>query len=251
MGSAYSVLGTSLIQLGRGEEGVTSDLEGAERCRGHDDAGIRLHVSTLYAGAAMNIAMDGDGARALPFAEEALVVARDMRSPTAIALAQSAIGRALLADDPAAATVALEESVRLGEAGSMDAIVVPALMFLTTARFRLGDFEAAADPLVRALRRARDSGLDLMVILLVEAAMELLVATERHDVAAVLVGALCEGSLGPLANLLVSGFETFQPAVDRIHAELPAAERATAEAHGAALDARAVVAYALGALERT
>ena len=71
------------------------------------------------------------------------------------------------------------------------------------------------------------------------------------DVAAVLVGALREGSLGPLANLLVSGFETFQPAVDRIHAELPPAERATAETHGAALDARAVVACALGVLEAT
>lgn len=250
MGSAYSVLGTSLIQLGRGEEGVTRDLEGAERCRGHDDPSITLHVSTLVAGAAMNIAMDGDGKRALPFAEEALTVARDMRSPTAIALAQAAIGRSLLLEDPAAAAVALEESVRLGEAGSMDAIVVPALMFLTMARLALGDFTAASDPLARALRRARDSGLDLMVILLAESTVELLVATGRHEPAAVLVGAIQQGTLGPLTQHVMATVETFAPAVDQIRAELRPGDRTAAEATGAALDARAVVAFALDALER-
>ncbi len=68
------------------------------------------------------------------YAEAALVVAREMRSPTAIALAQSAARAVLLYDDPEAAALALQEAIALGEAGSMDAILVPALMFLAMAR---------------------------------------------------------------------------------------------------------------------
>ena len=48
----------------------------------------------------------------------------------------------LLSDDPEAAERELEESAALGEAGSMDAILVPTLMFLATARLAIGRVDA-------------------------------------------------------------------------------------------------------------
>jgi predicted ATPase/class 3 adenylate cyclase len=249
MGSAYSALGTSLINLGRGEEGVARDLEGVERLRGHDDPGIKLHVSTLLSGAAMNLSMLGDAARARPYAEEALAVARAMHSPTAIALAQSALGRSLLENDPASAAAALEESVALGEAGSMDAIVVPTLWFLATARRALDDNVGAVPPLARAVELARDSGIDMMLVFLVESAMEMLVVGGRVEDAAVLLGALDADTVGPLATAITGGLESFAPAAEELRATSPPEVRAAAEARGAAMDSRAVLAFTLDALQ--
>ncbi len=91
MGSAYSALTTTMLQFERGDEGIVRILEGVERCSGNDDPRITLHVSTLLSGAAMNLAAPGGNLEAARgYAEQALVVAREMRSPTAIALAQAA-----------------------------------------------------------------------------------------------------------------------------------------------------------------
>jgi predicted ATPase/class 3 adenylate cyclase len=248
IGSAYSALGTALMQLGRAEEGSERSLAAAERCRGNPNPEVRLHVSTLLSQTAMNLAMQGDGTRALAYAEEALAVARDMRSPTAIALAQAAVGRALLDDDPAAAIPALEESVVLGEAGSMDAIAVPTLWFLAIARCAVGDFEGAADPLARALRRARDSGLELMLAFLVEFAVTVLAATERHEPAAVLLGALDHDVLGSMASAFVTGLESLDSSAERIRAHFDRADLHALEARGAEMDARRVVSFCIEAL---
>jgi hypothetical protein len=248
MGSAYSVLSTALIQLDRNDEAVARNLEGVERFKGHDEPEVRLHVSTLLASAALNLAMRGDGAAARPYADGALVVAREMRSPTALALALSALGRTLLDDDPAAAAQALEESVVLGEAGSMDAILVPALMFLATARLATGDAAAAAAPLAHALRRARDSGLDVIMIVLVATAVDPLVAIGSVPDAAVVLGALDAEAFGPLTPHVVGHVDTFEDTAALIRAALPPGELADATERGAAMDGRATVAFVLEAL---
>ena len=249
MGSAYSVLGISLMQTGRGEEGHARELEGVERFEGDNDPEVRLHTSTLLASAAINLAMSGDTRTARGYAEAALVVAREMRSPTAIALAQSALGRSILRDDPEAAALALQESIALGEAGSMDAILVPALMFLTMARLATDQAAAAIAPLEQALRRARDSGLDVIVIMLIASTFDLLTALGSFSDAAVLLGGVEVDAFGPLTSLVAGSPDNdFERSAVRVRASLAPNELDDARARGAAMDSRAVIAFALDAL---
>ncbi len=249
MGSGYSVLGISLMQVGRGPEGHARNLEGVARFEGSDDPEVRLHESTLLASVAMNLAMSGDPSSARGYADAALVVAREMQSPTAIALAQSALGRSLLDEQPEAAALALEESIALGEAGSMDAILVPTLMFLAMARLATDQAQAAIEPLEKALRRARDSGLDVIAIILIATSFDLLTATGSLVDAAVLLGAIEGDAFGPLTSLIVGHVDNdFERSAVSVRASLPPHELDAATARGAAMDSRAVIAFTLGAL---
>ncbi len=94
----------------------------------------------------------------------------------------------------------------------------------------------------------RDSGLELMLVFLVEFAMELLTATGRGEPAAVLLGALDAETLGTVASVMVIGLVTFDATAVQIRASVPATQCAAAEARGAAMDRRAIVAFALDAL---
>jgi hypothetical protein len=130
----------------------------------------------------------------------------------------------------------------------MDAILVPALMFLATARLATGDAAAAAAPLAHALRRARDSGLDVIMIVLVATAVDPLVAIGSVPDAAVVLGALDAEAFGPLTPHVVGHVDTFEDTAALIRAALPPGELADATERGAAMDGRATVAFVLEAL---
>ena len=239
MGSAYSALCTTLLQFGGAATRASpASLEGVERCSSETTTPrIMLHVSTLLSGAAMNLAAPGGrlalrpglrrtGARGCPR------YALPDRDP---ALAQAARGRA--APWPTTPRrpqwLALEESVELGEAGSMDAIVVPALWFLAMARLATDQAQAAMVPLEQALRRGRDSGLDVIAIMLIATTFDLLTTTGSFSDAAVLLGAIEAEAFGPLTGLVVGNPDNhYERSAVSVRASLPQHELDDATSRG-------------------
>ncbi len=131
----------------------------------------------------------------------------------------------------------------------MDAILVPTLIFLAMARLGAGEPATAGSPLARALRRARDSGLEIMVILAVATALEVLVAQGELRSAAVLLGAIDADALGPLTRVVLDHADTdFVHQGGRIRASLTPDELARATERGAVMDDQALVAFTLEAL---
>ena len=131
----------------------------------------------------------------------------------------------------------------------MDAILVPALMFLTMARLATDQAAAAIAPLEQALRRARDSGLDVIVIMLIASTFDLLTALGSFSDAAVLLGGVEVDAFGPLTSLVAGSPDNdFERSAVRVRASLAPNELDDARARGAAMDSRAVIAFALDAL---
>ena len=91
-------------------------------------------------------------------AERAVEMARRSRNPSALVLATYALGWSLSQDDPAAAEVALTDTIELCEAGAIDAVLAPAWCLRAVLWLDAGRYDDAVldiRPRVRAIGRNR------------------------------------------------------------------------------------------------
>ena len=192
----------------------------------------------------------GNPQRGLEEGDEALASARQLRSPTAIALAQSARGRALADLDPTAAEPALEEAVALADAGAMSAILTPSLASLAEARIRQGRVSDARAPARRTLTLSREGGFDVMAIVALELALRVLHADGDTRAAAVVLGGIEADAIGPATSVILGNMPWFPAHATDIRAAPADDEFEAARARGAAMDALAVITFALQALDQ-
>ena len=123
-------------------------------------------------------------------ATEALRLARELRNPTAEAIALGVFGWCVLRDDPRAAATALEESIALSRAGAGDAVFPTSLLLVAPLRARVDDVEGAFRALREALAAVRDVGDLPSVGMTTAVAVEVAFTAGEPGLAAVLSGML-------------------------------------------------------------
>ena len=126
-------------------------------------------------------------------AEIALRQARATANPTALATALMAHGWALIADDPAAALAALDESIALCRQGASPNWFGTALCLAAGVRVRTGDLAHAARDLREAIERSHQNGARLTFYNCVLWGIEILIRLDHLEQAAVFDGIASTG----------------------------------------------------------
>ncbi len=239
-------------------EAMRGDLPAAVRVIADADVALRAAgdaprgLSFLYSAAANfhNLMQDHDAARA--DAELALESARRSQNPTATASAQFAMAVAIMRDDPAAASRALDESVDLGRLGTSGGLLGFALSRRAVLRAEAGDVDGARRDARDAVKHSHERGDRPMLTSALECSVAVLQRLGRDEAAAVLAGALAAGVTTGVAGPLTGGVVAdlgVGDALDRIRGELGEQPFAAATARGAELTLDEVVVYVLSVLD--
>jgi predicted ATPase/class 3 adenylate cyclase len=222
---------------------MTAALEHAEAIRQHPPSeAILLGVRSLFR------SVGGNTDRARADAAASLTHARRIGNPLLLVVALSALGYAWIAEDPARAREAFEESVALTQSGASDVNYSLALRELARLRMRDGDPAAALDALRAAVTYDNAGGNRPALPATLLASCELLTALGHLEHALVLNGAVVEGELRPLAPG-TSAVGSQHAALVRAPEGLGDAAYQAALAKGSALSYEEVVAYALDAID--
>jgi predicted ATPase/class 3 adenylate cyclase len=153
---AYATLSMrSLLPLGEPERALAIALDAA-RLLDRDYPGS-VHAAAGHRAAAMIATYAGDQLTARAEAEVALRQARETANPTALAASLMAYGWTLIADDPAAALAALEQSLALSRQGASLNSFGTALRLAAGARFLTGDLPHAVRDLREAIERSHQA----------------------------------------------------------------------------------------------
>lgn len=182
--------------------GMLGDLDGARRAFAEGRAAVRGAADEDYCQAALLSAeamtLAGVGAidDARVEAEEALQLARKVRNPTVLVMANFALGCALTTD-PVASRAALEECIALSNAGAVESTLGGALARVAPLRLRDGDQVGAIDALLGGLARLREIGDLPSLVSLVDAAASILHGLGETE-AAVLASLLFERAGVPI-----------------------------------------------------
>ena len=124
-----------------------------------------------------------------PEAELALQQARETANPTLLAGALFGYGFARgIADDPAAALAAFDESIALGREGASPTLLAAALIYAAGVRVLIGDLPGAARDLREGVERSHQTGFRTTVYSGVWAGVEILIRLDHLEHAAVFDG---------------------------------------------------------------
>jgi predicted ATPase/class 3 adenylate cyclase len=240
--SPWSALWNVLILSGRAKEveGVDAFLEAA-RATGDD-----YTLATAVALVAFWWYILDNAERCLPFAEEAMLLARQIGNPTLITQAGAMLGGALAPTDPARARSILETAIENGNA-------VGAGLTVNTARgwlARLGGNALNpqwATETRRGLDLAYEAGDTRTVLTLLDVYAQALATTERAEAAAILYASVTE--LAPHMSNPISVAHR-RMTNERLTTRLGGEHFAELTAHGKALDYDQAVAVARAELDR-
>ena len=182
-------------------------------------------------------------------AEEAAALAQRSRNPSTMVLSLFALGWSLCQDEPDRAIKTLSETIRLCDAGAIDAVLAPARCLRATLRLQTGQLEHAIPDLRAGFECSVEIGDILTIGAAATATVPALVQAGVPETAAVILGALDQGVI---PNFETSGYGVFEvaglhPQVQSALSEKGRYERA--HARGAAMTYDDAVAFVRGALD--
>ena len=212
-----------------------------------DALGDMPYERSLMRSTAANLLQSlGDLEEARSEAEAALRIARTLESPTALALALFAVGWSFALDDPDAALQALEESIALTRAGSLDGAFGSALALAAGIRARKGDRRRALEGLREALVYSHEVGSRMNFNFAVAVGAAVVARSGRAELAAVFAG-VADG-----ADYTWSGEEQadFEHTQQEARTALGDAAYDAKRQRGATMAYEEVVAVVLGELDR-
>jgi predicted ATPase/DNA-binding SARP family transcriptional activator len=250
-GPAHSALAATELRSGRPEEAQRVMRRGLGELE-TVAAGDAFKLSEFHSLVSTFARLCGDIATARAEADEALRLAGRVGSPSALAMALWASGKASLRADPAAAVVALEDYIDLARGGAKIADMGAALADVAWLKARDGDhlgaLGAARDSVLHEIR----SGNRAMLAIALYRTRLALVELGYSEPAAVLTGVETEG---PFAEWDVFGnaepeTRDRELALHTLRAALGPEQYARAFARGAAMTYDEVVEYTVGELER-
>jgi hypothetical protein len=189
-GLAHIALGTSAVMLGDLTRALALQVDATRML--DRDFPASAHVAYAHANASM-IASLSDAAIARVEAVIALRQARAIANPSTLATALLAHGWARSVDGPAAALVALDESIALCRQGANPVIFGIALNLATSARVRTGDLAHAVRDLREGVERTHQTGSRALFFFSVWNGIEVLTALDRYEEAAVFDGIVSTG----------------------------------------------------------
>jgi predicted ATPase/class 3 adenylate cyclase len=184
-GPAYATLAISASLLGETARGLALALDSA-RLADRDYPGS-AYAAIARAAAAMSAAQSGDPI-ARPEAEAALRLARETENPSAVATALMAHGWALIADAPAAALAAFDESIALYRQGASPVGFGTTLCLAAGLRVRAGDLPHATRDLREAIERSHQNSARLTFYNCILWGIEILIRLDHLEQAAVFDG---------------------------------------------------------------
>jgi hypothetical protein len=248
-GPALPYVGRAVVAMssGRNAEAVAvidDALAHSEAIAGH----VYSRANLLAVRSFMRLmASDDDGAQR--DAEESLALSRQLGNPSQIVIALTALGNAILDDDPHRAREAFEESLRLVASGASDVNLSLALVQLARLRMRDGvpSGALAATRIAVTHHHRHGDRPGLVGTLLIEA--EILVGVGAYRPAVVLCGAAIAGVLSPLAGGMGVAVSQLEEPLTRAREALGDVACDAALAEGTALSYEGVVAYALDAID--
>jgi hypothetical protein len=237
---------------------MRGDLEAAARVIA--EAGVALRasgdeprgLSFLYSAGANFHNLMGDHAAARVDADLALEAARRSQNPTATASAQFARAVALMRDEPAAASRALDESVALGRLGTGGGLLGYVLSRRAVLRADAGDLDGARRDAREAVKHSHGRGDRPMLTSALECSVVVFQRLGRDEAAAVLAGALTAGVSSSVSRALAGGMIADLEVDDRLEqsrAALGEAQYAAARSRGAELTLDETVTYVLNVLD--
>ena len=214
-------------------------------------AGDLFGLASMYSTVSTVAHFAGDSDAARTAAEEAVRLARQIRSPHAVALALFSLGNALASSDPGRALASFEECIALVEAGAGGRIVYGgALDGVGQLRASAGDPIGALQALRAAVAYARDSGNFTSFAGSLDGALPVLVQLDYPESVAVLAGITTRGAFAALG--LVSDDEQHDrnQAMEAAQARLGREVYEHAVALGAAMTDDEALTYTLSELDR-
>jgi hypothetical protein len=218
-----------------------------------DAGGSPRGLSFLYSAAANFHNLLGDFDAAARDAELSLEAARRSQNPTATASAQFARAVALSRDDPAAAAVALDESIAIGRLGTSGGLLGFALARRSVLRAETGDLAGARRDAREAVKHGHERGDRPMLTAALDCTLAVLHAIGHDEAAAVLAGAqaagVASGVSRPLTGGLVGDLGLAADALDEVRETLGDDLYADATGRGAAMTLDDTVAYVLTVLD--
>jgi predicted ATPase/class 3 adenylate cyclase len=187
---AHTALAISTVMLGDAQGALAIALEAKQLvdhlAPGSPDAAYSQSVYAVFAAAA------GDPSARLE-AELARRLARAAANPTVLAQAEYAHGYALLADDPAAALVAFDDSIALARQGAQNSLLSAALVEAAGVRARVGDLAHAVRDLREGIERDHQAGTRNSVYVGAWWGIDILIGRDRINQAAVFDGIVSTG----------------------------------------------------------
>jgi len=240
-------------------EGMQGDWQGAVRVITEAQVALRnaggspRGLSFLYSAAANFHNLLGDFDAAARDAELSLEAARRSQNPTATASAQFARAVALSRDDPAAAAVALDESITIGRLGTSGGLLGFALERRSVLRAETGDLAGARRDAREAVKHGHERGDRPMLTAALDCTLAVLHAIGHDEAAAVLAGAqaagVASGVARPLTGGLVGDLGLAAAALDEVRETLGDSLYAHATRRGAEMTLDDTVAYVLTVLD--
>ena len=214
-------------------------------------AGDLFGLSTMHSTVSTVAHFAGDSDTARTAAEEAVRLARQIRSPHAVALALFSMGNALARSDPGRALAAFEECIALVEAGAGGRIVYGgALDGVGLLRASAGDPTGALQALRAAVALVRDSGNFNSFAGSLNGALPVLVQLDYPQSVAVLAGITTRGALAAVSLLSDDEQQERNQAMEAAQARLGPDAYEHALARGAAMTNDDAVTYTLKELDR-
>jgi hypothetical protein len=131
-------------------------------------------------------------------AEAALRIARDLKNPTALALALFTLAYAVWEHEPDVALPAVEESIALTRAGAADGQYGAALVIAARLRSRAGDPNGALQGLRDAIAHSQRVGDRNNMTFALRAAMQTFIARGEATVATEIAGAFEAGAISAM-----------------------------------------------------
>jgi predicted ATPase/class 3 adenylate cyclase len=178
-------------------------------------------------------------------AQRAVELARGIGNYTLLTQALSGLAWATYSDDPQAALETADEIIaRIGD-GLGAGIFGSALALAGGLRARLGGHDEAVVYLHRAALAARDDGVRPQLAGVLDWSVPTLVATDRPEVAAVLLGAVTEGTLAEVSSYTSVVVRQRADALAGVRTTLGDAEVDALVARGAAMTYDEIAAYAI------
>jgi predicted ATPase len=246
---AYIVLVSEHMRSGDVSTAVAilDEAVAALRAAGNEPTGL----SMLHAAAASFHTIRGDQVAARIEADLALEAARRSRNPSALASAQFSVALAMWAEDRVVAVRALDESIRLAQAGVAGGLLGYALGRRAVLRADRRDIVGAVRDVREAIRQAGDRGDHPMLTTAIECAMAVLEASGRPEATLVLAGSFQQMVTQWVGRTLDFGLVRDLDMVERVRRArgVLGEASAAAQARGRTLDLDAAVAFARAELE--
>jgi ATP/maltotriose-dependent transcriptional regulator MalT len=240
---AYVTRAVVAMTQGEYETAFSIVAEGRASLRGGEATAV---AAMLHAVSAIAHNAAGDAVAARNEAEAGVAIARELRHSSALATALSALGQALLRDDPEASLAALEESQALVRSGATDVMFANTSVQIARLRAQVGDTAGGLGALRHAVAHASGAGDRVYLAGLLQYAVEILTQLGFSEPAAVIAGLVDAKGYHHFAGVEVG---EWQGALDVARLQLGEGRYTEAVARGAAMTLDDAVEFILGTLD--